>query len=313
MAHNMEHARLKAIAVIGRLGQLLRYNLGSLEAEAHPLAAEGIGVAPDYIRGAHAERIESFDTFGGGHAVFFERHHNFANRKLALEILAYTFRLFGRYSAYLRESLGVVFDYIKGILAEPVNYFDRELRAYTLDVASREISEDITCGRGHFMLAQLHSELAAEGGVKIPMAGEFQQLTGFELGHDTDSGYQLIAAFKLEDRKSVFGIRKGHIVYHAAYAYPLMFLHLYILSGSKLFKFAAGAEIEPLAASAHSLALFQLSFVHTEVEYHNRLLVAEHSAAKPLSVALPGNIGHSAPCGDDDNISPVRARVQNFQ
>ena len=167
------------------------------------------------------------------------------------------------------------------------------------------LAEDIAGGRGHFMLAQLDPELAAEGGMKIPIAGEFKQLTGFELGHDADCGYQLIAAFELENREPVFGIRKGHIVYHAAYAYPLMFLHLYILSGNELFKFAGGAEIKPLTASAHSSALFDLLFVHTEIENHNGFLIAEHSAAKPLGITLPRDIGHSRPRGDNDDISAV--------
>ena len=305
MAHDMQNARLEPIPVIGRVGELIRDELGSLEAKSHSLAAQRIGVAFDYICGAHAERIESFDTFGGRHAVFFERYHNFAHGELALEIRADLLRLFGRYAANLRKTLGVVFDYIKSILAELVNYFDRELRADALDSACGEIAEDIAGGRGHFMLAKLDPELAAEGGMKIPIAGEFKQLTGFELGHDADCGYQLIAAFEFENREPVFGIRKGHIVYHAAYAYPLMFLHLYILSGNELFKFAGGAEIKPLAASAHSSALFDLFFVHTEIENHNGFFIAEHSAAKPLGITLPRDIGHSRPCGDNNDISAV--------
>ncbi len=85
----------------GGSGKLIRDELGSLEAEADSLAAQRIGVSLDYICGAHAERIESFDTFGGRHAVFFERYHNFAHSELALEIRADLLRLF---RAICRES-----------------------------------------------------------------------------------------------------------------------------------------------------------------------------------------------------------------
>ena len=72
-----------------------------------------------------------------------------------------------------------------------------------------------------FTVLELESgdELITAVGVMPELkAGELLELSGFELGHDADCGYQLIAAFKLENREPVFGIRKGHIVYHAAYA-----------------------------------------------------------------------------------------------
>ena len=121
----------KPVNIVADNTELVRHIVSLLKAYAVYLVAQSIGIFLGNINRSASPFFENADGERSSE-ILPEKHHNRAHSRLLAEAFGYLKRRFARYSLHLGQPLGVVFDNVKGVLAELFDYPLRRLRTYPL-------------------------------------------------------------------------------------------------------------------------------------------------------------------------------------
>ena len=87
--------------------------------------------------------MECGNTLGSCHTVSFKGYHYLSDCELLFEIRTDLFRLFKRYTFYLREAFRLVFKNLERLFSELFDHLDGSFGTDALHSAGAEIAEDI--------------------------------------------------------------------------------------------------------------------------------------------------------------------------
>ena len=188
MVADVEDARPDAEPGVRFLVEGVREGIDPFEGHADVGEAQDVRVLHDHPGHIVPEYPVRVDGFRRRQTEGLERHHDLPDRILLLELLTDLLRFLWRYTADLREFLRMVPEDIEGFFPEGLDDLHRGRGTDALHRAAREVLQHLGHGARHPPLAQFRPELAAEGRVSIPVAGQAQFLARGDLRQDPDDG-----------------------------------------------------------------------------------------------------------------------------
>ncbi len=185
---NVEDARPDAEPGVRFLVQRVGERVDPFKGHADVGETQDVRVLHDHPGHVIAEHPVRIDCLRRRQTEGLEGHHDLPDRVLLLELLADLLRFLGRYTADLREFLRMVPEDVEGLFAEGLDDLHRRGGSDALHGAAREVLQHLGHRARHPPFAQFRPELAAEGGVGVPVARQAQFLARGDLGQDPDDG-----------------------------------------------------------------------------------------------------------------------------
>ena len=188
-------------------------------------AAENIRVFVDAVDGGGAEFPEGCQAFCRRHADGFQSNHHLAHGKLLFEFRADFMRLFPGNALDCGKPLRLVFEDVKGPIAEGLDDLFRRGGTDALDRAGREIFQKLPRCRGEAALAQLRAELAAKRCMHVPVPHQAQLFPGRQSREDTHHRYQFPVAVQVQHGKAGIRAVERDVLHTAAQFNLFLFVH----------------------------------------------------------------------------------------